>query len=527
MLRQFRATARDLFEYYWPFLIAYVLVKLVQVVLYPDPYMISDTGEYLNSARTLETNPYKPIGYSLFLAFSRIILPFPLGVTILHSLLKLIATLCLGTALSRFYSFSRRVVLLACVAIALNPTALLFDHYLLSDSLFVSLSVGIIAALLVYAKRQTWPYLITSVLLALAAVSLRFVGLVYPVLVCVAVLLYGGKWRALYALSMPVTTAALLLALATKTHNDLGVFKITTFDGWAFHGTIGHLMESDWDDLKAIEDPEAKLVYSYLLSFPLEKFHGRHRDFFRWHPESPAKNLLNVFQPITERPNDTQAKRDSSFIIVFMALAESPNTPAQELFEKYRNKKYSKLPPYVMDYRYAFIVTNELLRKANKEFMKQHWRRYLTDFYATSLRKLFLPLEPPIVRGGYPYRESSDQSVVLFWPGELSSDWRPRFGDAFGAVNWTHQWFVTCMWVVALHAFLFAFTRRKALAIPWPRFLTGVGVLFAAFAVAFGALVAYSHMMEVRYTTPIMPFAIVATAFLYLAPKAPWDGEQS
>jgi len=525
MLRQFRAAVRELVVFYWPFLLVYALVKIAQGVLYPDPYMISDTGEYLNSARTLETNPYKPIGYSLFLAFTRLILPFPLGVTILHSLLKLIATLCLGTALRQYYDISRRVVLLVCVTIAINPTALLFDHYLLSDSLFVSFSVGLIAALLAYARKQTWLYLSATIALMLGAVALRFVGLVYPALLCAAILLYGGKQRVRHALVVPVTTAALLLGLAARTQHDLGVFKLTTFDGWAFHGTIGHLLERDWNDLNLIDDPEAKLVYSYLLSFPLETFHGRHRDFFRWHPESPAKNLLNVFQPITERPNDTQARRDSSFIIVFMALAESPNTPAQELFEKYRNKKLAKLPPYVMDYRYAFIVTNELLRKTNKEFMKQHWRRYLTDFYATSIRKMFLPLEPPIVRGGYPYRESSDQSVVLFWPGEQSSDWRPRFGDAFGAIKWTHQWFVTCMWVVALHAFLFALTRRKALGIPWPRFLTGFGVLFLAFAVAFGAMVAYSHMMEVRYTAPITPFAIVATVFLYLSPQAP--GQQS
>ena len=61
--------------YFWPFLVAYIAVKIVQIILYPDPYQMSDTSDYLKSAILLRTNPFKPLGYSLFLAFGRLVLP--------------------------------------------------------------------------------------------------------------------------------------------------------------------------------------------------------------------------------------------------------------------------------------------------------------------------------------------------------------------------------------------------------------------------------------------------------------------
>jgi hypothetical protein len=46
-------------------------------------------------------------------------------------------------------------------------------------------------------------------------------------------------------------------------------------------------------------------------------------------------------------------------------------------------------------------------------------------------------------------------------------------------------------------------------------------MLLLVFAVAYGAFVAYSHMMELRYTAPITPFIIVAAALFYAWPAAP------
>lgn len=527
MSKTFIAGAKNFFAYFWPFLLVCVLVKITQAIFYPDPYMISDTGEYLNSARTLTVNPYKPIGYSLFLALSRVVLPFPLGVLILHGVAKILVTLLLGAVLKSYYGFPRWAVLTVCLVVVLNPTALLFDHYLLSDSLFTSCTVGLIGGLLAYIKRPNWGYLAVAVLFSLASVALRFVGLVYPALVLAVVILHGGKQRVLRSAVVLTATGATLLGFAAKMNHDLGVFKLTTFDGWAFHGTIGHLLIDNPVNLERIEDPETRLVCEYIQSFPLQQFRGRHRDFFRWQPESPAKHLLNTFLPMTSPPDEVTAARDAPFLMQFTAMADDPQTPAQKMFQKFRNKTNPKYPPYVMDYRPAFILTNELLRAANKEFMRQNRRAYFTGFYVTSLRKLFIPNEPPIVKGKYPMRQEPDYSVDQFWPGEMSSGWRPRFGDVAGALNWTHQWFVTGMWLVALHAFALSMTRRRERAVAWFGYVTSPGVMLLLFAAVSGAMVAYSHMMEVRYTGPIMTFVIVSVALLYEGSRSPGGARRS
>jgi hypothetical protein len=521
-----RDKIEDLATYFWPFLAAFFVVKIVQFVLYPDPYIMSDTGDYLKSALLLKTNPFKPIGYSLYLAFNRLILPFPLGVPLLHCALKLAATFGLGVVLKRYYPLPRWSVLTICTAVALNPTALLMDHYLISDSLFASCTIGMIAALLAYARTHSWRSVVVALALALASASIRFVGVVYPVLVLALVFLYGPKrgwivWA--QAALVPVATAALLYGMAAKTRHDLDAFKVTTFDGWAFHGTIGHLIADNPWDLQRIEDPEARLVCQYVMSFPLEKYKGRLKGFFRWHSESPAKNLLRAFLPITKRPDDLSAARDSTFIVDFLALSGKMKSPAQKLFQLYRNKTNPNYPPYAMNYWGSFIVTNELLRGSNREFMAQHRWAYLTQFFPVSLGELFLPTSPPISKGKYTYRESADFQVSEFWRGHDSSTWRPRFTDVGGALNWTHQIFVVAMWLVALAALVWALLRRRSLEVTWLRLVTGFGVSFLAFAVLFGAATAYSHMMEVRYTCPLVPFVLVAAAFLYSSPGSPWS----
>jgi len=510
-------------SYFWPFLLAFFVIKLIQAVMYPDPNMMPDTGDYLKSAILLRTNPYKPIGYSLYLAFNRLVLPFPLGVPILQGVIKLAATAALGGVLRSHFKLPRWCVVTVCIVVTLNPTALFLDNFLISDSLFVSFTIGIMAALLAYAARPSWTALLTALVLALAATGTKYVGVAYPVLAIAFVVLYGRKQRVLQSSVIVLSTVALLLGMAAKTHRDLDVFKLMMFDGWAFHGTIGHLLAEDPWDLARIDDPETRLVCSYIMSFPLARYTEGHRDFFRWHPESPAKNLLNVFIADRQRPDDVTAQRDSTFLINYIRMSRDPTTSAQKLYHRFRNKTNPDYPPYAMTYWGAFIVTNELLRTANKEFMRQHRRAYLTRFYAGSLGKLFLPNEPPIAKGKYKQRTTRDMWVGKFWQGEDCTTWRPRYGDVLGYLSWSHQWFVTAVWVAALAALTSAFLRRKECRLPTWRLLTRPGVLLLVFAVFFGAAIAYSHMMEVRYTAPIMPLVVVAVTLLYFDPTAPSD----
>jgi hypothetical protein len=259
------------------------------------------------------------------------------------------------------------------------------------------------------------------------------------------------------------------------------------------------------------------------LSFPLEKHAGGHRDYFRWHPDSPAKNLLNAFIADQQRPDDVTARRDSTFLINYLKMSRDPTTSAQILFNRFRNKTNPDFPPYAMTYWGAFIVTNELLRTANSEFMRQHRWAYLSRFYVVSLGKLFLPNEPPVAKGKYKQRKDGDMWVSEFWDGEDNSTWRPRYGDVLGYLSWTHQWFVTVVWLAALIALASAVLRRKERGMSCWMLMTRPGILLLAFAIAFGAAIAYSHMMEVRYTAPIMPLVIAGAALLYFDPTAPSD----
>jgi len=60
----------------------------------------------------------------------------------------------------------------------------------------------------------------------------------------------------------------------------------------------------------------------------LDKHAGDHRDFFRWHAESPARNPLNAFIADPVRPDDVTVRRDSTFLINYMKMSSEPTTSA-------------------------------------------------------------------------------------------------------------------------------------------------------------------------------------------------------
>ena len=306
MLSGVRRSLADFWRFYWPVLVGFLVIKIVQVALYPDPYLMSDSGEYLNSARTLQTNPYKPLGYSVFLAFGRVLLPAPIGIPILQSLLRLAAVALLGSVLHRRYGLGRGVVLIASAVLVCHPTALLLDHYILSDSLFTTVTVAFVAALLAYASRPTAGMLAAVIALSVVATSLRFVGLLYPALALVVIALHGRR-RVRHCGAVLVATVLFFLVTAGINKRQLGVFQFTTFDGWAFHGTIAHLMVFTEEELRRIDDPETRLVYEYMLSFPARTYRTHTTDWYRWHPRSPAKQLMNTFVPQDERPENASS----------------------------------------------------------------------------------------------------------------------------------------------------------------------------------------------------------------------------
>ncbi len=499
-------------KFHKPFILAFFAVKVVQFILYPDPYMWSDTGEFINSAITLKCNPYKPIGYSLFIAFSKILL-FPVGLLFFQSLYRFLATLWLGIVLEKHYRFHRWLVLGTCLFIGLDPLAILHDHFILSDSLFVTLTIASIATFLAYIRKANWLFLIVVVLFVEMALAVRFVGLVYPPLFTILIVIRYGFKRWFHCIVIIAATVLTILILMTKMDRDLGIYKVTTFDGWTMIGNIAPVLNLSPEYIGDIDDPETRLLYEYMASFPAETYEDPNPDYYRWHRNSPAKQLLNIFCPIYPDPDSSASIRNRWFLHEFMSIAKKASTPAQRTFQKYRIFNQPQLADHMMNYHHAYILVNELLGKVNSQYMKTNRLEYLTDYFFPNLIRVFFPNQLIVFgKGWYTYRGKPDDCIRRFWFNEDSSKWKPRFGDYFAVFRWSYAYIITIEWLSAIGIWCYGLYRSRKLKIPFKCFILGLGTVLGAFAVSYGFAVAYTATVFPRYMLPIMPFVILSAA---------------
>jgi len=498
---------RGALAYFAPFWIAFVLVKGLQLFLYPYPALISDSGDYLQSAATLQANPYRPIGYALFLAAARSL--GPAGIPWLQALLRFAALFALGLVL-RSYGVRRAIVLAVCLVLACDPSTLLLDHYVLSDSLFVSITLAFLAALLHMALTGGWRSFAAACLLAAAALVFRHVGLAYFGLLAVWVLFWTRSQRWLRTGVVAVVAAGTLLASAWSVSRSLGIFRATTFDGWAFYGNIGMLLgDANWDALRG-RDPEVDLLVDYLSSFPRETFATHDSDWHRWHRAAPAKRLLAMLVGVAEA-DSVEVERLWGFGQGFLSSVETSKSPAARYFRE--RHEVNEAGAYVVDFYEGYVLLNEIFRKFNRAYLSTHAAAYVRGFYLRSLSRLFYS-STVTMDGAYPVREGRDRTVEAFW-GVDSRRWRPRFGDPAAAFAGVHRFVTPLVWLVVMGVSAFALATRRA---DYRSRTTRLAVLLVVFALGYGAAVAWSHMMEIRYHLPIRPFLLAAGALVLTRP---------
>jgi hypothetical protein len=165
---------------------------------------------------------------------------------------------------------------------------------------------------------------------------------------------------------------------------------------------------------------------------------------------------------------------------------------------------------FVLDYRRGYVLVNELLRGFNAAYFSEYARDYVRGFYLPNLGRLFYASY--LTNGGrYPLRESADDVVRRFWPEEDTSSWRPRFGDPGPKVAALHRVVTPLEWVAAVVLLLLAMrSRGSRIAIERAR----LPLLLVGFALAFGAAVAWTHTLEIRYHLPLRPILVVGAALL-------------
>lgn len=225
-------------QYKWFVRIGIVAILIQFVVfkyLYPFASFINgDSYVYLETAyRNLSINTY-PIGYSKFL---RLFSVFTTSDTILVAfqyLLLQATVMAFIFTLFYFYKPGRIVKIVLFSFMLFNPVFLYLANYVSSDSLFLSLSILWFTQLIWIIYKPTGFVIISNAVILLLAFTIRYNALFYPLITCIAVLLYRERILsklAGLALSL-VLIGGFIGFTAQQYYKFTGKRQFSPFSGW-------------------------------------------------------------------------------------------------------------------------------------------------------------------------------------------------------------------------------------------------------------------------------------------------------
>jgi len=143
------------------FVVVYVALFILIRFAYPYPDTFPDTGNYVLCAENMEIGGYRPIGYSWFLNFFHKISSSVHFVFVAQFLFNVIATLFLLFTIKFFFHPAKNYIyLIAAFLVILCPTALYLTNYLMSDSVFTSLTlIWTATAIWLMHRKNAWIFI--------------------------------------------------------------------------------------------------------------------------------------------------------------------------------------------------------------------------------------------------------------------------------------------------------------------------------------------------------------------------------
>ena len=382
-----RAIMRD----YWLAGVFFAVIAIVLYLCYPEPYLTSDSGEYMNSAVRLANNPYRPLGYGLFLALVHTVFSSAQVIPFAQMLVYLLGLSYFVRQIHHTFALSRRTIMVLSILLVINPLPWLYTMHILSDSLFTTLTLCFVGSAVSYAHDAAPRTLMQMLIWAGLSLLVRHVGLLYMIFGA-AVIIF--KWKKNFfkpLIGFAAGCALVILLICFKMNADLGVFRLNTFDGWTLYGTAARYIDLSPEYRDRISSSELKQLYDYFASYPETTYTSHSRDWNQWSPDSPAKRLLFYY-----------------------------------------------IQTYRMDYYQAWVVANDNLRQIATDIVFHRPSAYFMGSYLPALANGIWP-DMILQEGGwpgypfYPKPSPPDKTIQSYYH-QNTETWNAQF-DVFPVIK--------------------------------------------------------------------------------------------
>ncbi len=274
----------------------YLLISIIISKLYPYPFTTADTGNYVYCAQLNSYGGYRPMGYSTFIRFFHDFNSSVQFVYIWQSIFNYIAVITFLFTVQYFFKLKNILFYVIAIIIVLHPDILRNTNTLLSDSLFNSLTLLWITTGIWMIMRQNIVAAILHCIILYFAISVRYIGLFYPILSAFIFILDYKKWKFISAMALVplIILISTVQSVKNKTAELFGYETFSGFSGWAAaNNAVAIIPYIELDPLQ-IPDKQVAAMHSLVISFNdtcYSWYHIKDTDFM-WDKLFPGKALL-------------------------------------------------------------------------------------------------------------------------------------------------------------------------------------------------------------------------------------------
>lgn len=248
-----------------------VLVSLFLLWVYPFPNTYADTGAYISVAETGKMGNFRPPGYSWFMAGAHFLTPNPDLLVIVQTVLYFFSSLFLYLTARYFFGTGSKLAWrVFFFFFLLSPTSIYLCNFVISDSLFISLTNLWIASILWIVGTRKVGAVLWNTLLLLLLLQIRYIALFFPLITVLA--LFAAYFKAaklrFFLLSALQTAvfAGVILFTTYETGKNIGVPVFSGFSGWQKANNAMHIVPHLKLDPKTIRDPEIRKVHAFMVA---------------------------------------------------------------------------------------------------------------------------------------------------------------------------------------------------------------------------------------------------------------------
>jgi hypothetical protein len=287
------------FELYSSFALLLISLAFFQWV-YPFPNVYADTGAFITVAGNGLIGNYRPIGYSWFMAFAHFINPHPDVLVFLQSILYFFSTLVFYLTLKSFFLQTNKLVWrIFFFLFMLAPTCIYICNFVISDSLFISLTHLWLASLLWILASKKLSAVLWNALFLLLLLQTRYIALFYPLITVITLFFAFFRTNKLsflvYSGLQVILFAAVIVFTTWQTQKNIGVSVFSAFGGWQKANNAMHILPHVNLNPAEIADPQIRKTHAFIISHSPKELYPRPDSvvvLYLWSNYGPIKQYM-------------------------------------------------------------------------------------------------------------------------------------------------------------------------------------------------------------------------------------------